>query len=233
MSGLTMLALAAGSFVGTHLLLSHPLRAPLAGRLGEQAFLGVYSLVAAVTLGWMIYVAVTMPALPPLWIAPRWFWDVASLIMLIAAVLLVGANIGNPASVDPSGKPRFPDRPRGVLAITRHPLMWSIMLWALVHVLLWGSPATLVICAAMALLALVGALGQDAKKARLIGQPWRDWQAKTSFIPFAAIVTGKLPWASAVPGPVPLLGGLFVWLLATWLHGVSGGPTAGPWLWVG
>ena len=37
-------------FVGSHLLLSHPLRAPLAGRMGERPFQIVYSVVAIATL---------------------------------------------------------------------------------------------------------------------------------------------------------------------------------------
>ncbi len=44
------LALATFAFVGTHLLMSHPLRAGLVARLGERGFAGVYSLVAFATL---------------------------------------------------------------------------------------------------------------------------------------------------------------------------------------
>ena len=43
---MTMVILAGIAFLGTHFLLSHPLRAPLVARVGEQAFLGLYSLVA-------------------------------------------------------------------------------------------------------------------------------------------------------------------------------------------
>lgn len=39
-----MLLIAATAFVGTHFLMSHPLRAPLVSRLGEKGFLGLYSL---------------------------------------------------------------------------------------------------------------------------------------------------------------------------------------------
>ncbi|MFX7922504.1 NnrU family protein, partial [Acinetobacter baumannii] len=53
MDGLTLLALASASFVATHFLLSHPLRAPLVKALGAGGFMGVYSLVAFGTLGWM------------------------------------------------------------------------------------------------------------------------------------------------------------------------------------
>jgi uncharacterized membrane protein len=234
MDGLTSLILAMASFVGSHLLLSHPLRGPIVGKIGEQAFLGVYSLVAAVTLGWIIYAGAHAPALPPLWVAPVGAWHGANLAMMLVAILLVGANIGNPASVDPTGNPKFPESPRGVFALTRHPLMWSIMLWALVHAALWPTPAMLVVIGGMGLLALVGALGQDAKKARIIGQPWRDWQGKTSFVPFGAQLSGRLGWGALMPtGPAPVLGGLALWAVATGLHGLLGGPAVGPWMWLG
>ena len=54
MTGIGMLTLASATFVGTHFLMSHPLRAPLIARLGEKGFAGIYSLVALITFGWMI-----------------------------------------------------------------------------------------------------------------------------------------------------------------------------------
>ena len=49
MSTMTALALAAASFVGTHFLLSHPLRRPLVDRMGEGPFRGVYTIVSFIT----------------------------------------------------------------------------------------------------------------------------------------------------------------------------------------
>ena len=48
-------ALSAIAFVGTHFLLSHPLRGPLVRAVGEGPFRGIYSLVALVTFAAMIY----------------------------------------------------------------------------------------------------------------------------------------------------------------------------------
>ena len=47
MEGLGSITAAAIAFVGTHLLLSHPLRQPIVGAVGNAAFLGIYSAVAA------------------------------------------------------------------------------------------------------------------------------------------------------------------------------------------
>jgi uncharacterized membrane protein len=227
-SGLASLVLATVSFVGTHLLMSHPLRPALVRGLGERAFLGVYSLVSFVTLGWMIWAARTME--PNLLAVPAFsIWPIAAAVMLMASVLLVGSLLGNPALPDPTGAPRMPDRARGVFAITRHPMMWSFILWALVHVLVWPSDRSLVIGFGIGFLAFVGAHGQDVKKLRLIGEPWRAWCAKTSFWPFAALVTGRAAWRDAFPGWIALIGGVALWLLATWLHPLLGGPWLPPW----
>ena len=233
MHGLTMLALATASFVGTHLLLSHPLRAPLVARLGATGFLGVYSLIAFATLGWTVLAFRAAPADSLLWIAPVGLWHLASLVMLLAAILLAGSLIGNPAAVDPTGSVRIPDRARGVYAITRHPMMWSFILWALVHAALWPTGRTLILTGGIALLALIGPLGQDRKKARLIGQPWRAGQGRTSFIPFGALRSGRADWRAIWPGPVALLGGIALWLAATWAHPRLGAPLVPPWLWIG
>ena len=53
MEGLGSIAVAPTAFVGTHFLLSHPLREPIVDAVGNAAFLGIYSAVAAVTLGWL------------------------------------------------------------------------------------------------------------------------------------------------------------------------------------
>ena len=42
------------AFVGTHFALSHPVRAPLVGRLGENGFRGLYSIVSLATFVWAV-----------------------------------------------------------------------------------------------------------------------------------------------------------------------------------
>ena len=83
MTPLTLLALAAAAFVGTHLLMSHPLRAGLVARLGDKGFLGVYSLVSIATLGATAHfyspAKATAPA--PLWDAGDAGWWIATLLM--------------------------------------------------------------------------------------------------------------------------------------------------------
>ncbi|WP_243395640.1 NnrU family protein [Sphingomonas oleivorans] len=229
MAGLANLVAAMTAFVGTHFLLSHPLRPALVGRLGERPFLGLYSLVALLTFGWVILAARTAPDTPLWWIAPSWAWQVASIVMLFASMLLLGSFFGNPAIPDPTGKRRMPGEARGIFAITRHPMMWSFTIWAVVHALLWGSASNLVITSGIGILAFFGALAQDAKKKRLLGEAWREWEARTSFWPFGAQLAGRSPWRATLPRPALLAGGLILWLIATLAHGWLGGPEVGPW----
>jgi uncharacterized membrane protein len=209
------LAIATLAFVGTHLLLSHPLRDALVARLRYRGFLGLYSLVALATLVWMI---VTWRAAEssPLWVAPLWWWPFASAIMLFASILLVGSLIRNPAL--PGAYPTEIPPPRGVFAITRHPMNTSFMLWALVHISISGSARNLIVSSGILVLALAGSIGQDRKKARLIGEPWRQWQARTSFVPFAGLLSGRVGWRAAAPGWIALFGGLALWAVATSWH---------------
>ncbi|MGH6781506.1 MAG: NnrU family protein, partial [Sphingomonadaceae bacterium] len=114
-----------------------------------------------------------------------------------------------------------------------HPMMWSFILWAAVHAMLWGSAANLIVAAGIGILAFVGAYAQDAKKRALLGAEWREWQAKTAFWPFAAQLAGKAAWRDIVPGAIVWIGGIALWLVATGAHGWLGAPVAGPWRWFG
>lgn len=229
MDGITNLAAAMTAFVASHLILSHPLRPWLAERLGEQRFLGLYSVVGLGTFGWVIWARLGVEAEPPLWIAGPRIWDVASLVMLFASVLLAGSLVGNPAAPDPRGDTGPIRTARGVYAITRHPMMWAFVLWAIVHILLWGSRANLIVSGGILFLALLGMVGQDFKKLRLQGGRWRDWMDRTAFIPFAGQISGRARWRTARPGWGAFIGGLVIFLGATWVHPLTGGPVVGVW----
>ena len=221
---LASLLAASLAFVGTHFALSHPLRAPLVARIGEKGFLPLYSLVAFVTLGWMILAFRAAPTLD-LGGSGEIGWIVATVLSLPALVLLIGSLRGNPAFPDP-GKPKPITRsPTGVFAVTRHPMMWGFALWALSHIVLWWSLRTLIVAGAVLFLALVGAHMQDRKKAALLGDGWTDWDAQTSYWP----KWGRLFGA----GVVLWLVALALWLVLTWAHIATAGIPAGIWRWVG
>lgn len=233
MQPMPLFVTSAALFVGTHLLMSHPLRAPLVKRLGERGFQIAYSLVAIATFILMVQAWRGIPAEPPLWAVDDALWAFASLLVLLASILFMGSLIGNPALPAPNAEQAARGAARGVFAITRHPMMWGFALWGLAHLLVMPTPAQIALSATIILLALVGSAGQDRKKARAMGAAWRDWTARTSFLPFARQIGGAARWSDAVPRPHALLGGLVLWLAATWAHGALGYMAAGLWRWAG
>ena len=220
-------------FVGTHFAWSHPLRAGLVARLGERGFLITYSIVAIATFVLIVQAWRGMPPEPPLWIVDDPLWMLASVLVLFASILFMGSLIGNPALPAPNAAAATQSAPRGVFAITRHPMMWGFTLWALAHALVMPTPGQIVLSSTIAFLALVGSAGQDAKKAQVMGDSWRHWAARTSFVPFARQVGGVTPWGDTIPRGHALFGGIVLWLVATWAHGALGFMAAGLWRWVG
>jgi uncharacterized membrane protein len=219
-----LLAVALLAFVGTHFAMSHPLRSPMIGALGKKGFQLAYLLVSFGTLGWAAHAFGEAPYGQPLWTAGEALWMVSTVIMFAASVLLAGSFVGNPALPAPGAEALAAKPARGVFTITRHPMMWSIALWGLAHIIVSPRPAVILLCAAMAFLALGGAAGQDVKKRALMGDAWRDWSSRTSYWPFAK--------GAGWPGTVALLGGTILWLAATWAHPLMGAPHAGVWRWL-
>lgn len=221
------LAIALIAFIAGHELLSHPLRKPLVAKLGAGGFAGVYSVIAAGTLFWVV-TAWKRAAPEQMWIAPEWAWGAGSVLMLVAGILFVGSvTTPNPALMGMGAAAAAP--PRGVQRITRHPMMWAFAIWALVHATLSGNKATILLCAGIAFLALFGSKMQDGKKRDQLGAGWAAHEAATSYLPFGAQLSGRASWGSINPGIVALAGGIVLWLAATWAHPHLGAPVVGIW----
>lgn len=225
-----MLMIAALGFVGTHLLLSHALRAPLVQRLGTRGFLGLYSLISLAIFIWMVIAYRAAPVSAALWPVGEVLWTLVTLVMLLACVLFVGSFAGNPARPAVGAAPPVPESAPGVFAITRHPMMWAFALWAVCHLLIFPVAKSLVLTTAIFVLALGGAALQDHKKALLEPTTWPRWQERTSYWPLAALYGGRTHWQQF--GWRAWLGGVLLWLLATWLHVPLSGWRAGIWHWV-
>ena len=220
------LALATLAFVGTHLAMSHPLRTRLVQTFGDQWFAALYSAVSFVTLGWMVLAYRATENSYFFWLTPDWAKPAAAGIMLLACILLVGSFFRNPAFPHPGARPRAPRAASGVFAVTRHPMNMAFILWALVHIVLLGALPNLIVAGGILVLALVGSIGQDHKKLNVIGEPWRAWMGRTSFVPFGALVTGRAKWSALGEAWPAVLLGLLLWLGVTWLHAPEASPMA-------
>ena len=203
-------ALFAALFVATHLLLSHPLRAPLLARLGAKGFLAAYSAVSFATFIPMVLARKAAGGEAWLWVPPGWSWLLAAVLMWLASILLVGSFVRNPAMATLQSHDAVIGRPVGVFRWTRHPMMWSFAFWAVSHLVVHPEASAMAIAAAILILALAGSAAQDAKKRAQLGDRWREWEASTSFLPFAHGI--------AFPGWLALLGGTALFLFATWAH---------------
>ena len=207
------------AFVGLHFLFSHPLRSSLVGKVGERGFQAIYSVQALLTFGLMIYFYGAIGREAKIWDFGEWVWPVGSALMWLGSILFVGSFISNPAL--PGARLERGRAPGGVFAITRHPMMWSFAIWAAVHFAVIGTMKALVFDSAIFFLAVVGSIGQDAKKRKLMGERFHEWVAQTAFIPF----TKGVAW----PGTTAFVGGTLLFLLATWLHPQP----VGLWIWIG
>ena len=230
MGGIGWVVVAAAAFVGTHFLLSHPLRAAIVARIGAAGFLGVYSLVALVTIVWLAMAYRAAPMTPMLWPVGDALWAAVSVVMLLASVLLMGSLIGNPALPDPTGAATMPTEAVGVFAITRHPMLWSFTLWGACHIAVYPVAANIVVAVSIIVLSLVGAALQDRKKEVLTPERWRAWEARTSYWPFVAMAAGRARMGSIRPHT--WAGGIVIWLAATWAHLPIAGWPAGIWRWI-
>jgi uncharacterized membrane protein len=215
MDPMAHLALATAAFLAAHYVSSTPLRSRLVQALGENAYLGLYSLASFATLGWMIWAYARAP-LAPLWPGLRLL---PLALMPVALVLLAcGLMSRNPSAVRQQAALRAPEAARGILRVTRHPVMWAFALWGLAHVLARGDAAALIFFGGFVLLALSGTLLIDARKAASLGEDWQRFAAATSNIPFGAVVAGRNAFRPGEIGWTKILTGLALYVALLLLH---------------
>jgi len=119
--------------IGIHLLPSVPVkRQQLINRLGETGYQLLFSVIALIGLIILI-MGKAQAQLIPLWQPPAWGADVALFMMPLAFILLVAAYI-----------------PSHIKRLTPHPLLWGVILWALVHLLTNGDLASIILFASFA-----------------------------------------------------------------------------------
>src|SRR5882672_8497610 len=200
MDATVWIALWAALFLGTHFALSSAtVRPRLINAVSQQGFLGIYSLVAFATLGPLIYeFAYHKHAGPMLWYLranppTRWL---AWVLMFLALIIFVASLINpNPGGLG-APQTRSSD-PHGVLKITRHPGLVAFTLFGLAHLLMNGWLGDVIFFATFPALGILGGIHQDARKIRELGETYREFKAKTSFVPFAALISGRQQWTGA------------------------------------
>jgi uncharacterized membrane protein len=185
------LILAALFFVGIHALISGTaLRSVLVGRLGEKAYLGLFSLLSALALTWLIMAFKRAHVVTPTaWLEYRW---VAALLVFVAFEFSVlGLMTRGPTGVGGESALDLPEPARGIQRITRHPFLCGFAIWSGTHLLFNPEPAALWFFGAFLALSLIGPALIDAKRAKKFGAKWQAYAAVTSALPFLAIAQGR------------------------------------------
>ena len=206
---------ATAAFIATHFVTSTPLRRAMVRRLGDRGYVVAYSLVAFATLGWMIWAFGRAPD-EPLWqgwrALPAW-------VMPIAFVLFAcGLFARNPTLVGADRLLRSAEPARGIIRVTRHPIMWSFMLWSLAHLLARGELNATVFFGGLFAVSALGTLLMDQRKAKTLGEDWKRFAVVTSHLPFVAIAQGRNRFNAAEIGWRNPLIGLALYGIVFWAH---------------
>jgi uncharacterized membrane protein len=201
------------------------LRDALIARLGAGLYRAAFVLGSLAGLAWMIYAYRRAPTVE-LWGLLLGLRPVAEVLVFIAFLFVViGLATPSPTRVGMEAQlAQGPEIARGMVRITRHPFLWGVALWALVHLVVNGDLASLLLFGSLFVLSLGGTASIDAKRRRNFGEHWMQFARVTSNIPFAAIAGGRnrLWLALAEIGLWRPLAALVVYAVAFYLHGRLG-----------
>jgi uncharacterized membrane protein len=217
-----MLAAAVAAFLAIHFLISGTsLRDRITGAIGEGPYMGLFSLASIAALVWIVIAfgpARNSPENISFWGIGHANRDPAIVLVLLGFLLAVpGLLTNSPTRVRGDSQVDKPDAAKGMIRITRHPFLWGAALWAAGHLLANGRLADIILFGGLLILTVFGPLFIDAKRTRALGDRYRAFMAKTSNIPFAAIVQGRQQFRF---GEIwwRLVVGFVVWAVVLLLH---------------
>lgn len=189
MEGVIPLLLAAVFWIATHNgFAGTDIRTRLAAKIGDVGFRIVYSVTSIIAIMMLVRAWESAVAMP-LWTAPAWLRLILALVMLPAFLFFAAGLLRNPTAV--GGEALAGQQVRGVQRITRHPMLWSFALWALVHVIGNGDLASLIFFGTFAISAFLGMPSIDRKLAARAPEAAARLRAETSIMPFGAILAGR------------------------------------------
>jgi len=172
-------------FLGLHStrISAEPLRAQAIARLGEGPWKGIYSLLSAI--GFVLIVwgfAQARFTAPALWTPPPGARHATILLMLVSMLLLAGYFF----------------KQSHIAVAVHHPMVWSVAVFGLAHLIANGSAADVVLFGAFFVWALADLMSSYARDRRNnVVHPEPSWGAT-----IGAIVLGLALWA----------------VIAFWLH---------------
>ncbi len=174
-------------FYASHMIPSRPvIRGRLVAVLGERPYLLLYAALSILLLAWLIEASGRAPHVT-LWERAAW-QNLVPLILMLPACLLAVFGIGAPGGLSLGSRthPPFDAARPGITALTRHPLLWALLLWSSAHLAPNGDLAHVLLFGSFALTALLGMIAFDRRTQRRLGRArWREVLRVTAFIPCA------------------------------------------------
>ena len=164
-------------FFGVHSvsIVSDPWRNRVAAKLGEMTWQGIYALVSIagfVLIVWGYGLARHVPVL--VYVPPGWLRPVAMLLLVPVFPLLLAAYL-----------------PGRIKAVTRHPMLLAIQLWALAHLLVNGKLADVLLFGAFLVWAVLDRISMMRRTQRPI--PVFRPAGRTTSLPSAAASRSMRP----------------------------------------
>jgi uncharacterized membrane protein len=180
--------------------------------------MGVFSLLSLATIWWLVTAFEAAPYGDKFWIVPAWWLWLKLALVLFALILVAGGVLTpNPASPGAAKVLENPKIGEGIFAITRHPVMWGVAIWAIAHMISEATVRGFSFFGTFAATALVGSwLQQRRKRATL--PAWASFEERTSYIPFAAIVEGRAKFSLKAVGWWRIAIAVVIWALIVHFH---------------
>lgn len=219
------LVAAAAWFFVLHMLPSTPLRPRSVAIVGEGGYLAVFSILSAVAVWWLWTRFNVAPYGDKLWDVPVWWPWLKAVLILFSFILIFGGLLTPNPSLPGSAKLlENTNAAAGIFAITRHPVMWGVAIWAVSHLISQATWRGLAFFGSLAATALIGSwLQQICKRAAI--PAWSAFEAKTSFFPFVAILQGRARFSVSAIGWWRIGIAVVAWALIlhfhSWIFGVQ------------
>jgi uncharacterized membrane protein len=203
---MTDLFSAIAAFILSHAIPAvKPLRATLIRALGFRMYVTLYSMMSIAVLVWLGFAFAAAPYVE-VWAFREWTrWVTIILMVPSCLLLLIGLFSPNPLSLSLVSAETYDSSRPGIVGLVRHPVIWSIGLWALAHMPPNGDVASLSMFSLLLLAGLSGPKSLDVKRRAKLGE--EKW---TELAKAPMSLTGLKIW--------PLVAGLALYTALFYVH---------------
>lgn len=151
--------------------------------IGSSGYQVLFSIVSLLTLA-LAFSSARLAPQNVVWVSEDYHAVVAIVTISVGLILVTfGMNAPNLFSLFSSRREYAPTQP-GICAVTRHPVLWGLALWALGHMLVNGTINWIVFFGLQLVFALLGAFILDRRaRSGKSETEWKELAANTSFLP--------------------------------------------------